>query len=276
MLFALNLILAIVTMVLVILLTSGIMKKETYVTASFLGASIITQLIVQIILLFVYKKAKDRIRLIIICILYLTATVFAFIAVNNYIFFYVSNTIIAGAEALNQFLLIEKEKTKRGAITNILLGVALAALCVGILLNISEENQYYICFVTAILFLFDVLRKILFPSLRFEKIRLLVDILVKTHAIDVFVGLLAFIIVFSFIFPMVEPNITTFWDAMWYSFAVVTTIGFGDLTAVTPLGRILTVVLGMYGIVVVAIMTSVIVNFYNEVSSKEKQRNIVE
>ena len=75
---------------------------------------------------------------------------------------------------------------------------------------------------------------------------------------------------------MVEPNITTFWDAMWYCFAVVTTIGFGDLYAITPLGRILTVVLGIYGIVVVAIMTSVIVNFYNEVSTKEKNRNIVE
>ena len=63
---------------------------------------------------------------------------------------------------------------------------------------------------------------------------------------------------------------------MWYCFAVVTTIGFGDFAAVTPFGRILTVVLGMYGIVVVAIMTSVIVNFYNEVSTKEKSRNIVE
>lgn len=276
MLFTLNLALSIITMVLAILLTSGIMSNDTNITASLLGASIITQLVTHIILFLVYKKAKDIIRIAVMCLLYTTATVFAFIAIKNYIFFYISNSIIAGAEALNQFLLIEKEKTKRGAITNILLGVTLAALCVGILLNISEENKYYICFVTVVLFLLDVLRKVLFPSLKFEKIRLLVDILVKTHAIDVFVGLIAFIIVFSYIFPLVEPNITTFWDAMWYCFAVVTTIGFGDLYAITPLGRILTVVLGIYGIVVVAIMTSVIVNFYNEVSTKEKNRNIVE
>ena len=123
MLFTLNLILAIVTMVLVILLTTGIMNKDANVTASLLGASIIAQLVVQVILLFVYKKAKDRIRIIVICLLYVTAIVFAFMSVTNYIFLYVANTIIAGAEALNQFLLIEKEKTKRGAITNILLGV---------------------------------------------------------------------------------------------------------------------------------------------------------
>ncbi len=276
MLFAFNLILAVATMILVLLLSGGIMKKDTRIVASLLGSSIIVQLVVQLLFLFVYKKKKDKIRILVISLLYVGATVLAFMAINNYIFFYIANVIIAGAEALNQFILIEKEKTKRGAITNILLGVALAALCIGILLNMSEENQYYICFVTVVLFLFDVLRKILFPSLKFEKIRLLVDILVKTHAIDVFVGLIAFIIVFSFIFPLVEPNITTFWDAMWYCFAVVTTIGFGDFAAVTPLGRILTVILGMYGIVVVAIMTSVIVNFYNEVSTKEKSRKIVE
>ena len=76
-------------------------------------------------------------------------------------------------------------------------------------------------------------------------------------------------------FPMVEPTITTFWDGMWYSFAVVTTIGFGDFAATTLVGRILTVVLGIYGIVVVAIMTSVIVNFYNAVSAKEKTSDII-
>jgi hypothetical protein len=44
----------------------------------------------------------------------------------------------------------------------------------------------------------------------------------------------------------------------------VTTIGFGDLTAVTDFGRILSVILGAYGIVVVALITSIIVNFYGE------------
>lgn len=41
------------------------------------------------------------------------------------------------------------------------------------------------------------------------------------------------------------------------------------------LGRILTVILGIYGIVV-AIITSVVVNFYNEVSSKAKARDFIE
>ena len=44
---------------------------------------------------------------------------------------------------------------------------------------------------------------------------------------------------------------------------LVTTIGFGDLTSVSMIGRILSIILGLYGLVVVALVTSVIVNFYN-------------
>ena len=47
-----------------------------------------------------------------------------------------------------------------------------------------------------------------------------------------------------------------------------TTIGFGDITAVSILGRILSVILGIYGIIVVALITSIIVNFYSEVKSE--------
>lgn len=44
----------------------------------------------------------------------------------------------------------------------------------------------------------------------------------------------------------------------------MTTIGFGDMTATSTIGRILPVILGIYGIVVVALITSIIVNFYGE------------
>ena len=49
--------------------------------------------------------------------------------------------------------------------------------------------------------------------------------------------------------------------------SIVTTTGFGDFAATTTVGRVLSVVLGIYGIVAVAILTSIIVNFYNETKS---------
>ena len=76
--------------------------------------------------------------------------------------------------------------------------------------------------------------------------------------------MLLLITAFSIVLPNFELNINTFGDALWYCFAIVTTIGFGDITAVTIPGRIISVILGLYGLIVVALITSIIVNFYSE------------
>ena len=56
---------------------------------------------------------------------------------------------------------------------------------------------------------------------------------------------------------------------------MVTTIGFGDLTPTTEIGRLLSVILGLYGIVVVALITSIIVNSYGEMK-KESANEAIE
>jgi hypothetical protein len=162
----------------------------------------------------------------------------------------------------------EKESLKK----DILLGIVLLGLGVAVIATINQVDAIYIILVASILLLLSSLRRLLLPSLKYDKVMLLLDILVKTHTFDVLICLIAFIIAFSFMFPMVEENITNFWDAMWYCFTVITTIGFGDFYATSVVGRILTVILGIYGIVVVAILTSVIVNFYTEVSAKERNK----
>jgi len=91
----------------------------------------------------------------------------------------------------------------------------------------------------------------------------------KTYAGEILFGLLLIVIAFSMVLMVAEESITTYGDALWYCFMLVTTIGFGDLTAVTIMGRVLSVILGIYGIVVVAIVTSVIVNFYSEVRNEK-------
>ena len=108
------------------------------------------------------------------------------------------------------------------------------------------------------------------------KVRILIKIIMSTFSLEVLFGLLVMIVAFSFVFIAVEPNITNFPDSLWYSFAVVTTIGFGDIVAVTPIGRILTVLLGLYGLVVVAVITSIIVNFYNETMGKSDAKELKE
>ncbi len=104
----------------------------------------------------------------------------------------------------------------------------------------------------------------------FGRIRLdvLKEIVRKTYAVEIVLGLLLLIVAFSYVFKFMEPAIPSFEDGLWYCFAIVTTIGFGDFAAMGLIGRILSVILGIYGIIVVAMITSIVVNFYGE-SKKE-------
>ena len=106
------------------------------------------------------------------------------------------------------------------------------------------------------------------------KVDVLKKIIHKTFAAEILFGLIMLIIAFSFILQMFDPSFQelTYGDALWYCFAIVTTIGFGDMTATSVIGRILSVILGIYGIIVVALITSIIVNFYSEVKTEPEQK----
>ena len=108
-------------------------------------------------------------------------------------------------------------------------------------------------------------------SFAFSSIQLkgILKIMRKTYAFEILYGMVVLIISCSFYFTIMEPTIETFGDGLWYSFAVVTTIGFGDLSVKAPLSRILSVILGLYGLIVVAVITSIIINFYNETKEKK-------
>lgn len=99
----------------------------------------------------------------------------------------------------------------------------------------------------------------------------------KVHGIDVLFGLFIILMLTSFILPYVEQevggNITDPGSALWYSFEIITTIGFGDLVAVSDIGKILSVIIGFYGIIIVSLLTSSIVVYISEENKKEEEKN---
>ena len=117
---------------------------------------------------------------------------------------------------------------------------------------------------------------IVFISISQMKLKVLLNIIQETYVLEILLGLLLMIISCSTVLMTFEDSMSDYGDALWYCFALVTTIGFGDITASTIIGRILSVFLGIYGIVVVAIITSVIVNFYGEmrrITGEQKDEN---
>ena len=169
----------------------------------------------------------------------------------------------------SRILKIFQNKTVRNIIYNIV--IIIFALLLGIALFIPYEGSnvsdvvLIICTIVAITAFIEVISN----AGSQIKVKILFKIIMRTFALEIILGLFTIMIAFSLVFMLYEDGINNFPDALWYSFAVVTTIGFGDFTAVTPIGRILTVFLGAYGIVVVAVITSIIVNFYNETAGKQ-------
>lgn len=271
-----NLSFSILTMALVFTFAGHALKEVIDKALLFLALSIGSIIIYQIFLFIVYKNKNDRIRLAVVGLVFVIAMVFSIVSKNNYVFYYLTTFSILLALALSQFLIIffhNKERSRISLLTNALFSLVLLGLGVSVLIGMNPEKYKVMLIIDVIILLFFSMKNILTPTIRFAKIKIFVDILAKTHTLDVLLCLLAMIIGFSFLFPMFEPGITDYWDAMWYCFAVITTIGFGDFYAVTVIGRVLTVFLGIYGIVTVAILTSVIVNYYNAVSSEKNKED---
>lgn len=58
-------------------------------------------------------------------------------------------------------------------------------------------------------------------------------------------------------------------DAMWWSVATVTTVGYGDIYPVTVLGKLLSAVIAVLGIGIVAIPTGIITSGFNEIHQEK-------
>jgi len=152
--------------------------------------------------------------------------------------------------------------------TNILLNVVFILLVILAIWGIWEGEESQLLFVIVVMLLTAIRGLLRIMSVTFARLRmdLLRDIVRQTYASEIIFGLLLLIASFSFVLLYTDTASFdgSYANALWYCFAVVTTIGFGDFTVVSTIGRILSVVLGIYGIIVVALITSIIVNFYGE------------
>ena len=77
-------------------------------------------------------------------------------------------------------------------------------------------------------------------------------------ALLVFVGALAVLDVEQ---SAPDAKILTFGDAVWWAVATITTVGYGDMYPVTPLGRLVAAALMMSGIAVLGVVTAAIASW---------------
>ncbi|WP_407269159.1 potassium channel family protein [Radiobacillus sp. PE A8.2] len=87
--------------------------------------------------------------------------------------------------------------------------------------------------------------------------------ILRTNGLDKLVGLaIIFIFFSSVIVNYFEPNINSIADGVWWSIVTTTTVGYGDISPETPVGRIVAVILMVVGIGLIGMITGSITTFF--------------
>ena len=103
-----------------------------------------------------------------------------------------------------------------------------------------------------------------------KRLKVLVHIIQVTGFSKFVLSFISFVFGAGFLLYLLEPAITNFGDGLWYAFVTSTTVGYGDLLAVTLFGRLLSVLLTIYGLIFFASLSAVIFNYYTALNSKNK------
>ena len=93
--------------------------------------------------------------------------------------------------------------------------------------------------------------------------------LLITAAVTIVVGSL---VIYSVESPHPDSQINTMLDAVWWTVATVTTVGYGDVVPVTETGKIVAIFYMFFGIGILGIFLSVVgTQFYKNRFSKEEK-----
>lgn len=84
-------------------------------------------------------------------------------------------------------------------------------------------------------------------------------------------GFLASFFLVALLVMLREPDVSSYGEAIWYTFVSCTTIGYGDLVARTTFGRALIIYITMYEIIWIAVLSGVIISHYMEVISRREK-----
>ncbi len=102
----------------------------------------------------------------------------------------------------------------------------------------------------------------------------MIHLLNHTGTIKVFFAYVIVLCIGAVLTWIFEPQVQSLWDGFWFCFVASTTIGFGDITAVTVIGRLVVIFVTLCGIITVAMVPGVVVAYYTEYLRKREEDTV--
>ena len=220
------------------------------------------------------KSKYNLVRAIIMLVFNVALGIIVLFAKNNPYLFSLTAGLYCVLVVISRVFRILEKRTIRSLIYNLIIIMIAALLSIGLFVPTDAEGIAAVILIECLFIAISALAEVAVVAFGQLKFRVLFRIIINTFALEVLFGLLATIVASALVLLITDPVFTNFGDSLWYCFAVVTTIGFGDIVASTLIGRVISVVLGVYGIIAVAVITSIIVNFYNETSGKKDAKEL--
>ena len=112
-------------------------------------------------------------------------------------------------------------------------------------------------------------------KLKRNPLRTIWNIMKHTHTDKVLLTYLVFVFVDAALIWVFQPTLKTYREALWYCYAVISTAGFGDVVVTTFIPKLLSVLLTAYSLLVIAIITGVIANYYMQVLQARDKETLV-
>ncbi len=115
-----------------------------------------------------------------------------------------------------------------------------------------------------------------FKLIRYSKTMIIIANVIRKVR-DQLLAVLILIVVYIFVSAMLvfqlEPDLfNSFFDALYWATISITTIGYGDISPVTTVGRLITMISALMGMAVIALPTGIITAAYmNEITRKKSK-----